>query len=90
MIELLPAAWLSGMDSPQEWVAHIGARLGALPPCAPAHWSRWRTGLRYLQWYERAGTGETLTVHLTAHPTRVDIGVWTSRWEGQSQNIVGY
>ena len=88
MIELLPAAWLIGMDEPQRWVAQIGARMVPFPPCARAHWGRWRTGLRYLQWYERPGTGEMLTVHLTAHPTRVDVGVWTSAWEGR--NTLGY
>jgi len=90
MNELLPDVFLVGMAEPRRWVEQIAVALTPQSPCAPPRWGQWRTGRPYLQWYERLGTGETLTIALTLHTTCVELSVWTSGWEDRGQETLGY
>jgi hypothetical protein len=86
MDELLPSAWLTGMDDPLRWMRAVAARLSVRPPCSPAQWLPPRARLAALRWYEPLGH-ELVTVHLFAQTDRVEIGIWTTAW---SNDQVGY
>lgn len=81
MDELLPAAFLVGMANPRAWVKQVEQQLTQRVPNRAIHWRRLRNGLLYLSWQELASTGETLTIWLCAHPTRVYLSIWASPWD---------
>jgi hypothetical protein len=86
MDELLPSAWVTGMDDPLRWMQAVAAQLRVRPPCAPATWLPPRARLAALRWYEPLHH-ELVTVHLFAHADRVELGIWTTAW---STDQVGY
>jgi hypothetical protein len=86
MEELLPSAWLMGMDDPRRWMHAVAAQLSVRPPCTPATWLPPRARLAALRWYEPL-RHELVTVHVFDHGDRVEIGIWTTAW---SDDQVGY
>jgi hypothetical protein len=86
MEELVPSAWLTGMDGPRRWMHAVAARLSVRPPCAPAQWLPPPADGAALRWYEPLGH-ELVTIFLFEKPDQIELGVWSTAW---SDDMVSY
>ena len=86
MEELLPSAWLTGMDDPLRWMQAVAARLTVWPPCSPATWLPPHSAGAALRWYEPLGQ-DLITIFLFEKHNDVEIGIWSTVWDDA---MVGY